>query len=295
MTKKIIGALVLAGVLSLAYYVFFVPYEFTVRLSVQTLPGDIIQTIRLWSRSIKGSEIVEVNSLRSLTQDFRVRDRRYLMQWNFEEKDDSTTAISLRVTEPRYALRNKFLVPFQQTPIEQDAGGAAREFLRIMKEHLEITRVEVQGEAEVDSSSCICTELTTPQIEKANGMMAFFVPISSFVATQGLEAAGRPSIRVRQWDHNKGELNFLFCFPVHKAPTTLPARLQYIRFPAVKTLKANFYGNYITSDRAWYELIKYAEQNGYEVEKTPIEIFHDNPRLGINEVNWRAEVHLPIK
>jgi effector-binding domain-containing protein len=70
---------------------------------------------------------------------------------------------------------------------------------------------------------------------------------------------------------------------------------KYQQFKKLPVLKAEYYGNYITSDRAWYELIHYAERNGYEIAGLPIEHFHNNPNMKITESEWKADIYLPIK
>jgi len=47
--------------------------------------------------------------------------------------------------------------------------------------------------------------------------------------------------------------------------------------------------------RAWYALINYAKKNNIEIEKKPVEIFYNNPNFGGNELDWKAEIYLPIK
>ena len=62
-----------------------------------------------------------------------------------------------------------------------------------------------------------------------------------------------------------------------------------------KALKAIFNGNYRLSDRAWYELIDHAQSLGLDFEMTPHEIFRNDPHSGGNELEWVAEVYLPVK
>ena len=54
-------------------------------------------------------------------------------------------------------------------------------------------------------------------------------------------------------------------------------------------------GNYITSDRAWYELLDDAERKNIEVHQTPVEVFYNNPNYGGDELNWKAEIYMPLK
>ena len=83
------------------------------------------------------------------------------------------------------------------------------------------------------------------------------------------------------------------CIRSEKLPTH--SIIKYKRIFAKKALKATYNGNYITSDRAWYTLMKKAEDLGKEVELTPIEYFYNNPNFGGNEINWKAEIFMPIE
>ena len=63
---------------------------------------------------------------------------------------------------------------------------------------------------------------------------------------------------------------------------------------SVKALKATYNGNYITSDRAWYALLEHAERNAIKVSETPIEVFYNNPNFGGDELQWNAEIFMPL-
>jgi len=63
----------------------------------------------------------------------------------------------------------------------------------------------------------------------------------------------------------------------------------------LKVIKATYNGNYITSDRAWYSLLQYAKNNNLEVSQHLLEIFYSNPNMGGDELDWKAEIFLPIK
>ena len=71
--------------------------------------------------------------------------------------------------------------------------------------------------------------------------------------------------------------------------------MSYDRLYPKKALKAIYHGNYITSDRAWYALMDYAEKNGIEVVPEPVEVFFNNPNMGGDALNWTAEIYLPIR
>jgi hypothetical protein len=284
------------GLLLLIWYLFIRPIEFEVNFKAKTLPGDIIQTLRIWNRSLDNAQIVEVDSVYRLTQNIVVENRSYIYNWNFEAVNDSSTHVNVTITEPARRVMNKLLVPFTDQPIEHDARDIVHAFYDILNIHLKITNVKVVGESEIAATFCVCRTLETSQIEKANGMMRDYGLLTSFIRDFNLETDGPPIIKVREWNHTLGKLKYDFCFPIFKADS-LPMNdsITYKELKKEKVLEAVYYGNYITSDRAWYALIRFAQSNGYEIDGLPIEYFHNNPTLGINEKEWRAEVFLPIK
>lgn len=294
--KRSIGALLGIGAMALVYYLFIRAFEYEVAFKAHTLPGDIIETIRIWDRSLPESEIISVDSLSGLDQKITWDGREYVYQWRFRHKNDTTTTVQILITEPGRTLANKILIPFTRQPIETDAYAIATRFYDILNQHLEITRVSVVGEAELKPKFCVCTTLETEQIAKAEGMMADFPLLTSFVTTFNLEPDGYPVVQVRRWNHNQGELAFDFCFPIVRRDS-LPESpdLTYKEIGGEFALKAVYHGNYITSDRAWYALLHYARRNGYNVSGFPIEHFHHNPNLGVGEQEWQADVYLPVE
>jgi effector-binding domain-containing protein len=294
--KRIWWIIVGAILLGLSYYLFVRPYEFEVNFTARTSPGDLVSTIRLWNRALKNSEIVEVDSFSAVRQTLVGKNGTYRYDWRFVAVNDSTTRVSIQVSEPGHELMNKILVPVSEPPVEKDAREVATKFHEILQTHLQITSVKIIGETTLESSFCVCREMQTTQIEKANQMMKDYPLLTSFVDAFKLNLAGPPMNRVTEWDHNSGQLKFDFCFPV-SARDSLPdgKDLAFKKFPEIKVLKAEYHGNYITSDRAWYQLIQYAKRNGYQVRNLPIEYFHNNPNLGMDQAKWKAEIYLPVQ
>jgi len=288
---------ILAGmfVIVISYYLFLRSFEYEVNFKAHTLPGDLIQTIRIWNGSLDNAHVVNVDSFYRLKQAVIWKNRSYDFNWNFELVNDSVTAVNVQISEPGRRTLNKLLIPITHQQIEGDAGEIVRNFYQVLTSHLKITKVKVIGKAEIDSSFCLCRSLETSQIGKANGMMKDFPLLNSFIEQFKLESKGPPIVQIRAWDHSRGLLKYDFCFPIvyHDSLPVLESVI-YKKIKKETVLKASYFGNYITSDRAWYELIQYAQKNGYKVNGFPIEQFHDNPNLGSNEGAWKADVYLPI-
>jgi hypothetical protein len=293
--KKFLWTLFAVVLMALLYYLLVRRFEFEVNFNANTVPGDVIETIRIWNRSLDNANITAVDSLSSLNQNIVWNERTYVYDWRFVAVNDSVTKVNVQISQPGRRLLNKLLVPFTDQDIERDANDIVLGLYDVLKVHLTITKVKINGEVELDSSFCVCRSLETPQTEKARGMMRDYPLLTSFVNDFELKGDGLPVIRVTEWDHDLGLLKFDFCFPIVPTDSLPLARsVTYKRFKKERALKAEYFGNYITSDRAWYELIQYAERNGYKINGLPIEYFHDNPNLGLNETEWKAEVYLPI-
>ncbi|HEY5690678.1 MAG TPA: hypothetical protein VIS49_04395, partial [Cyclobacteriaceae bacterium] len=133
--KKIYWALAVLGLVVLSWYLFILPYEYEVSFKVKTLPGDVIETIRLWDRSMANSKILNVDSLFSVRQSISRNNNKYTYDWNFSLLNDSTTKVSIKITEPGKSLKNKILIPISSQPIEEDANDISRTFYDILKNH----------------------------------------------------------------------------------------------------------------------------------------------------------------
>jgi len=294
--KNILFALLVAGMLALMWYLFIKPFEYEVNMKANTLPGDIIETIRIWNKSLEGAEIAEVDSLNSLKQHITYHGNSYVYVWNFVLKNDSATHINIEISQPGKELINKLLIPFTNQSIEKDAREIANSFYEILQEHLQITNVKIVGESEIPHTFCVCRSLKTKQTDKAYGMMRDYDLITSFITHYSLKPNGEPIVKINKWNHESGEIEFDFCFPIVKQDSLPIAKgITYKEFKKTKALKAIYHGNYITSDRAWYSLLNYAISNDYKFENLPEEHFYNNPNLGASEEEWKAEIYLPIK
>ena len=88
---------------------------------------------------------------------------------------------------------------------------------------------------------------------------------------------------------------FNFCYPIIKKDSLPTIKdVVYKEFIGMKSLKAIYNGNYMTSDRAWYTLLDYAKKNAIEVDKKPIEFFFNNPNMGGDAFRWKAEIYMPL-
>jgi effector-binding domain-containing protein len=59
-------------------------------------------------------------------------------------------------------------------------------------------------------------------------------------------------------------------------------------------LKATYYGNFRTSDRAWFALMDHAKKHNLKLENKVLEHFLSNPFNGGEELQWETKIIIPF-
>lgn len=294
--KKILRVLLFALIGGLAWYFFINPYDYRVRFTSNTFPGAINQTIKTWNKSLgAGNTIEQSEDITTLVQHLIVGDSTHTYEWTITPMTDSTSAIKVGIKDKEHSFANRLAIPFTETALEQASKKRLLDFNEVLTEHIKNFAVTINGEEELATTFCACVALDGPQMSKATGMMQNYNYLSSFSLQNDIELNGRPFIWINEWDRKTDHISYDFCFPIIR-PNTLPEwdNISFKKFYGGNMLKATYNGNYITSDRAWYALIDYAEENDISVAAKPVEFFFSNPNMGGNEMTWKAEIFLPI-
>ena len=106
---------------------------------------------------------------------------------------------------------------------------------------------------------------------------------------------GKPYVEITKWDLDKEMIEFNYCFPIDK--NTKDIENEVVKFktlPAIKGLKATYFGNFRTSDRAWFALLDHAKLNDLKLENTVREHYMDNPFNGGEELQWETKIIIPF-
>ncbi len=294
--RKAIAFLGIAILSTAIWYFFIKPHDYQVTFEVKTFPGEINQIIKTWGKTQEGSIILDEQPIRELTQQLRFGDSTHIYQWEITPIHDSLSQVRVYAKDRDHSFQNKLSVPFSDTDFEKRTRSSLLDFAEKLNEHRKKFKVEVIGESEIPTTFCACTDVKSSQIGKADGMMRDFPLLTSFLSKNNVPLNGSPFLEVTNWHMGKDSLEFKFCFPIVQSDI-LPEHpeLKYRNFYGKKAIKAIYNGNYISSDRAWYALIDYANKNNIEISKLPIEVFYNNPNMGGDALNWKAEIFMPIK
>ncbi|MBW8242204.1 AraC family transcriptional regulator [Muricauda oceani] len=295
--KKIISMILALVVGVILWYLLLKPSDYIIRFKAHTFPGAINQSLKHWSRNLTNSEkISQEEDLFHLSQEIKFGDSTNIYNWEIESITDSTSHVKVKIRDKEHSLMNKILVPFYDTDFEKRSRATVLDFMQELKKHKESFKVRIVGEEEISTKYIAYLPIKTTQLQKADEMMRNFSYLMGTLIESGVEFDGFPIIEITKWNRDTDSIYFNFGRPIIRSEKLpIGTDIQYKRIFRKKALKAEYNGNYITSDRAWYALLDYAQKNNIEVENTPYEIFHDNPQNEGNQIKWKAEIFLPLK
>lgn len=296
MKRKIALAFVTIVAVLLVWYLFVKPNDYLVTFTATTFPGAINQSIKAWHKGKYAKMPIAQEGLFNLQQQLSFQDTLVTYDWKIVPLTDSTSKVKVRIKDLNNSLKNRILIPFTQTVLEIRSKKNILDFNGFLNRHLRKFNVEVVGKEQLKPTYCAYLRAKSTQAEKAFTMMRDFPYLSGFVKDSGIEPDGHPFLEITQWDRENDSIAFNFCYPIVKTDT-LPnhKEIKYKGFEGRKALKAIYNGNYITSDRAWYKLLDHAKNKGIELYNTPIEVFYNNPSMGGNELEWKAEIYMLLK
>lgn len=296
MFRKAFWVIVLILLGAILWYFFLKPHDYLATFKANATPGTINQTIKLWAKTLEDSQIIRQDKLTDLEQVITFNDSVFIYNWKIEQLDDSISRVNVSIKDSKHSLANRLSMPFSDTDFEKRSKKTVLEFHEKLKEHLEKFRVSIKGIGSIPDKFCAYIPLESSQIEKAAEMMKNYPHLDGFVLSSNIETDGQPFIEITHWDIKKDSITYNFCYPIKKTDS-LPEHkiIKYKQFKGGPALKAIYNGNYITSDRAWYALLNEAKKRNVKITGNPVEIFHSNPNMGNNEIEWVAEIYMPLR
>lgn len=285
-------ALVVAGIC----YLILKPGDYVIGFKTRSSTGNVLHELRAWTTLAKKDVLKFTDSSQNaMVQEVRLNGKLYTAQWNVSSLNDSTTKVRMAISEPGAMWKNRLLMWFTDLPVEQDGESLAREFLKAIDHNLENFRVKINGETLSPEFYCACIQTSSTPEKKALQMMRNYNYISGFLLENNLKLEGIPMVKVLEYDRDINQITFNFCFPI-KEKDSMPEDkdIFYQHIAPFKALKATFRGNYIHSNRAWYSMEDYALHHKLNMEITPLEVYHDNPNNGGDELLWTTEIYMPL-
>ncbi len=295
---RIIGLLVILG---LIWYLFIKKYDYQVSFVEKTAPGVIFQGVEDWvdGQVEKGDiEILELqkSTFTSLRQKLKMGDSTLVFDWHIESLTDSTTKTTVLIKDVDHSMATRIKNLYTNPPLKQVLISRVSHFKKSIETHLKGHRVNINGLEDIPTKFYAYISIKSPLQEKAKNMIASNGGILGWLRENGFKVLGKPTLEVTSWDFENEIIEFNYMFPVNEKDS-IPEhpKFKFKKNKERKAIKATFHGNYRVSDRAWFALLEYAKRNHLEIEARPIEFFYNNPMLGGDELNWKAEIFMPLK
>ncbi len=295
--KKLIFGILFVILGGLLWYLLIKPSDYTIRFEAKAVPGTVNQSLKLWDQTLDTiRKIKQEGDLYHLSQEVSFGDSIHHYHWKILPLTDSTSKVIVNVRDENHSLMNKIQVPFKENDFVRRSKKTVLDFMENLDHHTKNIRVTIVGEEDIPSKYLAYIPVKVTQFQKAGGMMKNFSYLTNELHVNGVELDGPPMLEVTQWDMENDSLYYNFGQPIIRSERLpIGTDIQYKRIFPKRALKAEYNGNYITSDRAWYTLLDYAGRNDIEVEHHPVEIFYNNPNVGGEELNWKTEIYMPIK
>jgi effector-binding domain-containing protein len=215
--------------------------------------------------------------------------------WDITSINDSITKLSVGIKDLNQSWYNKITVPFYNTNFKKAQIRKITDFKKGLDDHLQKFKVVIDGETSTKEVYVAYISLESVLQRKAQNMIASDALITGFLYNNNIEIKGKPYLEITNWDLENETLQFNYCFPVDKnTKVVFDEVIKFKSLPAFRGLKATYYGNFRTSDRAWFALLDYAKRKNIKLKHQVLEHFLANPFNGGDELQWKTEIMMPF-
>jgi effector-binding domain-containing protein len=205
------------------------------------------------------------------------------------------TKINVGIKDLNHSLYNKITAPFFNTKFKKEQIRKITDFKKGLNDHLKNFKVRIDGEGFSEETFVAYISLKSVLQEKAQNMIANDALITGFLFENQIKIIGRPYVEITNWNLDKETIDFNYCFPIDKNTKIIENEVvKFKTLPAVKGLKATYYGNFRTSDRAWFAVMDHAKKYNLKLENKVLEHFLSNPFNGGEELQWETKIIIPF-
>jgi effector-binding domain-containing protein len=250
-----------------------------------------------WNRSRTGTRIINTaeDPVKTITSNVILKDTTLFFRWELMPINDTETSVRVCINDLERNFKNRLLLPFPNTKFKSSVRQNLLDVLARFEVFRESFYFEFKGPARFEETACIYINVNSSLRGKAAAMIATVSDLNLFVRQNDLGLAGHPFVVFHTWDVFTDSINFDFCFPISRV-NDVPEHpvINFRTVEAMDAIKSDFYGNYSISDVTWYELIEKSKSLGYSMNNRLVEVYHNDPHSGGNELDWKAVVYLGI-
>ena len=301
MNIKIKWSIVAVLATFLGWYFFIKESDYTITFNAKTATGTIFQGIQEWSTTQNKNQneiytILEKRNFDFIKQQMIKGEENFEYTWILKSINDSLTNVSIGIKDLNHSFYNRLTAPFVATKFRTEQIEKMKSFKIGLEDHIDDFKIRIDGEKSSEEIYVAYISLKSVLQEKAQTMIGHDADIVGYLDKNKIKIIGhRPYLEVTNWDKDKETVEFNYCFPIPKNTKYIPDNnVKFKKIPALKGLQATYYGNYRTSDRAWFTLLDYAKKHDIKLQNGVLEHFLANPFLGGNELEWETKIIIPF-
>lgn len=285
----------------LGWYFFLKQSDYTITFKINAATGTISQGIVEWTTTQSKNQneiytILEKRNYDFIKQQMKKGNEKMEYTWDMKSINDSITNVTIGIKDLNHSFYNRLTAPFVSTKFRTEQIEKIKSFKMGLEDHIDDFKIRIDGERSSEEIYVAYISLKSVMQEKAQTMIGYDSVIVGYLDRNKIKIIGhRPYLEVTDWDQDKEIISFNYCFPIPKNTKYVPdSNVKFKTIPALKGLQATYFGNYRTSDRAWFALLDYAKKHDYKLENKPLEHFLSNPFNGGNELEWEAKIIIPF-
>ena len=279
------------------WYFFIKENDYIITFKVKTATGTVFQGVEEWAKMRKKTnnedyKILQKKKYESIKLSFANTN----YNWKINSLNDSVTIIKVGITDLNNSFYNRISMPFFKTKFKQEQLNKITSFKTGLEQHLKNFKVQKVQKGKTEAVFVAYIKLKSVMQEKAQNMIMDDSKITGFLYNKNIKIIGKPYIEVTYWNLETEQLEFNYCFPINKTKNLIDTELvKFKTIPSKKGLTVSYFGNYRTSDRAWFAILDYAKNHNINLEYRPLEHFLANPFNGGEELSWEAKICIPFK
>lgn len=286
--------------LFLVWYLFIKQNDYIITFKVKSATGTIHQGIQDWVAGRKKSNdenyvLVSNQKYDLLTYDLKKDKQNLIYNWELQPINDSITEVKVGILDCNNSIYNRVTVPFITTDFKEEQLKKITDFKKGLDDHLKDFKVNLVKEGSSPEVYVAYIALKSVMQEKAQTMITNDNIITGYLFQHHIKITGKPYLEITNWDAEKENLEFNYCFPIDKnAAVTNDLNVKFKTIPAHKGLTVSYFGNFRTSDRGWFAILDYAQNHDLKIDAKPLEHFLANPFNGGNELEWETQIIIPF-
>ncbi|TPN87228.1 hypothetical protein [Aquimarina algicola] len=299
MRKVVLTILILISGAAIWYF-WIKKYDYEITFRANAAPGSVYQQVKSL-KSKKDSitpgyvRLIDTILFKNVTQLTKIKGEEVLLDWTFTSIHDTISNVTVGIVARNNVIKHRLEVLTGSSSIVKTVKKDIIDFRKRLKYYTNRFQVVIQGEENSPALEGLIISSETKRYKKANEMMRSNAYLHPKLLEYRIQKKGYPFVKINHWNKSTDSIQLYFGFPAqYQDSLPIETDISYKKLVSQKSLKATYYGNYRTSDEAWFTLLEYAQKNNIKVKPEPLEIFYNNPMQGGDELQWKAEIFLPV-